>query len=116
MAPPRQQGQTSPGVIAIFGFGQNAPAKRHDRIGCENAFSRPVGGDGLRLLAREPARKIARQFVPAGRFVDFGGQDFARDDADLGQQVPPAGRGRSQHELGGRGAPVRRGRLRRGIT
>ncbi len=91
--------------VEQFGLRQDAAADRNDGVGGENvgAFQFVIdahhGKRGFRLLAGEPRGAGARQFAPLRRFVDVGGTQRVRLDANLVDQREPARRAGSEHEF-----------------
>jgi hypothetical protein len=101
-----QEPQALGSFVDQLGVGQDAPAHRHHGIGGEDvsALQLFVGAHQIErhlgLGAGEPIGAGARQFSAPRRLVDVGGAQRVGLDAGLIDERHPAGRARSEDELG----------------
>jgi hypothetical protein len=98
MSPARQQIQTGTGLLLRLGLGQHAPPYGHHRIGGEDDGVIMRARDLLGLGGGEAEREKARRFLRKRRFVDLGGGDKIRFDADLTQKVEASRAGGGEHK------------------
>lgn len=85
MAAAREELETFARVFWVFRLGQNSPAAGDDGIGGKNKSAGIFFVDCVGLCGGKAHGEIARHFTLERAFVDFGGDDFIRDDMDLFQ-------------------------------
>ena len=81
----------------LLGLRQDTPSHSDHGIACQNEIF--VGSYGFGFLPRHTFRIIARQFGPAWRFVDIGGSDSVRDNAQTAEQFAATRAGGSEDEF-----------------
>jgi hypothetical protein len=88
---PRQQLQAVGRLLGRFGLGQDAATDGHDGVGGQDDGAGRTRRDRPRLLDRQAQGMAPRGLVAQRRFIDVGGIDPIRGDADLRQQVQAPG-------------------------
>ena len=112
MAPAGQKGKAAARLCLGFGLGQDAVAAGDHRIGSEDegGIGKP-GAHGRSLAGGKAERQRLGRFVGQRGFVEIGGDNPVRRQAESGQQLAPAGRRRGENEQGAVTHGQRPGRL-----